>query len=246
MQNILIIGANSAIATACARIWATRRARFFLVGRDSENLQQLGADLQARGATAVYQHILDVNRRADHALMLETCLNTLTTVHIAMVAHGTLPDQNVCEQDVNSAVAEFTTNGLSVIALLTLLSNRLQAQRSGTLAVISSVAGDRGRPGNYLYGAAKAAVTTFCQGLRARLFKYGVHVLTIKPGFVDTPMTRNLKLPAVLLATPHQVAQNIVRAVDYKQDTLYTPWFWWGIMAVIRNIPEKLFKRLRL
>ena len=167
-------------------------------------------------------------------------------VDIALIAHGTLPDQALCERDPQQAVREFTTNGLSVIALLTDLANRMEAQRSGCIAVISSVAGDRGRPSNYLYGSAKSAVSVFCSGLRARLFKSGVHVLTIKPGFVDTPMTQGLKLPKLLLATPDRVARDIVRAIDKRKDTLYTPWFWRYIMRVICSVPERLFKRLSL
>jgi decaprenylphospho-beta-D-erythro-pentofuranosid-2-ulose 2-reductase len=112
--------------------------------------------------------------------------------------------------------------------------------------VISSVAGDRGRPSNYLYGTAKAAVSTFCEGLRARLFKVGVHVLTIKPGFVATPMTQGLALPGLLLAQPEQVATDILRAIEKQTSVRYTPWFWWGIMQVIKAIPGGIFKRLEL
>jgi short-subunit dehydrogenase len=178
--------------------------------------------------------------------MLDACYAALGQVDIALIAHGTLPDQKACEQDAQLAIQEFTNNGLSVIALLTELANRMEAQKSGCIAVISSVAGDRGRPSNYLYGAAKGAVTGFCSGLRARLFKSGVHVLTIKPGFVDTPMTQGLALPKLLLVTPDKVAQDIVRAVEKRRDTLYTPWFWRLIMLIIIHIPGALFKRLGL
>ena len=135
---------------------------------------------------------------------------------------------------------------MSVIALLTLLANRMQAQGSGTIAVISSVAGDRGRPSNYLYGSAKAAVTTFCAGLRARLFKSGVHVLTIKPGFVDTPMTQGLTLPRLLMTSPERVALDIHRAIRRKSNSIYTPYFWAVIMFVIKAIPNSVFKKLKL
>ncbi|WP_250523076.1 MULTISPECIES: SDR family NAD(P)-dependent oxidoreductase, partial [unclassified Caballeronia] len=131
-------------------------------------------------------------------------------------------------------------------ALITPIANRLEAQRHGTLAVISSVAGDRGRPSNYLYGSAKAALQAFLEGLRARLFKVGVHVVDIKPGFVATPMTAGLPLPGPLVATPEKVAKDIVRGIDRKKDVLYTPWFWWGIMLIIRNVPRFVFKRASL
>lgn len=245
MKNILILGATSAIALACARRWAGQDAHFFLVGRSPGKLEQVAADLTARGAR-VYTHVLDLNHFEQHGAMLDACHATLGQVDVALIAHGTLPDQKACEQDAQLAVREFSSNGLSVIALLTDLANRMEAQQSGTIAVISSVAGDRGRPSNYLYGAAKGAVTTFCSGLRSRLAKAGVQVLTIKPGFVDTPMTAGLPLPKLLLATPDKVAGDIVRAVEKRRDTLYTPWFWRWIMLIIIHLPGFLFKRLGL
>ena len=173
-------------------------------------------------------------------------MSALGQIDIALIAHGTLPDQKACEQNVEVALAEFANNGTSVIALLTLLANQFETQRCGSLAVISSVAGDRGRPSNYLYGTAKAAVSTFCEGLRARLFKVGVHLVTIKPGFVDTPMTKGLPLPGPLVAKPEQVAERIVKGIENKANTLYTPGFWALIMFIIRCVPQFVFKRLNL
>jgi decaprenylphospho-beta-D-erythro-pentofuranosid-2-ulose 2-reductase len=245
MQNILIVGATSAIATACARRWIEKGATFFLVGRTEEKLGQVADDLSARGAT-VHSYLLDLNNLEQHSPMLDECFAKMGQLDVALIAHGTLPDQKACEQDAQQALQEFANNGLSVIALLTDLANRMEAQKSGCIAVISSVAGDRGRPSNYLYGAAKSAVTTFCSGLRGRLFKSGVQVLTIKPGFVDTPMTQGLPLPRLLLATPDKVAQDIVRAVEKRRDNLYTPWFWRFIMLIIIHIPGPIFKRLGL
>lgn len=145
---------------------------------------------------------------------------------------------------MNVTVREFTTNALSTIALLTLIAPILEEQHSGTLAVISSVAGERGRASNYVYGAAKAAVTTFCEGLRARLFKANVRVLTIKPGFVTTPLTAGIARSGMLVASPARVAGDIVRAVERGKDTLYTPWFWIAIVLAIRSTPRFLFKRM--
>jgi len=245
VKQVAIFGATSSIATACARRWAAQGASFFLVGRSTEKLMQVADDLRARGAT-VHTHVLDLTQLDQQRAMLEACYGALGRVDIALVAHGTLPDQPACEQDAQLAVKEFASNGLSVIALLTELAGRMVAQQTGCIAVISSVAGDRGRPSNYLYGAAKSAVTTFCSGLRARLFKAGVHVLTIKPGFVDTPMTQGLALPPLLLATPDQVAADILKAIEKRRDTLYTPWFWRYVMLIIRHIPSAIFKRLSL
>ena len=246
MKKVLIIGATSAIAAACARLWADQGAEFFLVARNDEKLEQTAADLIARGAKAVTLHSMDATDYDAHPAMLASCLAALQQIDIALIAHGTLPDQKVCEQDVAVALQEFANNSTSVIALLTLLANQFEIQRCGTLAVISSVAGDRGRPSNYLYGTAKAAVSTFCEGLRARLFKVGVHVITIKPGFVDTPMTKGLPLPAALVAKPEQVAQRILKGIERKTATLYAPGFWALIMLIIRSIPQPIFKRLNL
>ncbi|SAL38680.1 short chain dehydrogenase [Caballeronia turbans] len=246
MKNIVIVGATSAIAIACAREWAVKGARFFLVARNQERMEQVAADLTARGAASVAAHRLDIDRLDDHAAMLADCAAHMDSIDIVLVASGTLPDQAACQRDPAVAVREFHTNALSLIALLTPIANRLEAQRHGTLAVISSVAGDRGRPSNYLYGSAKAALQAFLEGLRARLFKVGVHVVDVKPGFVATPMTAGLPLPGPLVATPEKVAKDIVRAVERKKDVLYTPWFWWGIMLIIRNVPRFVFKRASL
>lgn len=246
MKRILIIGATSAIATACARLWAEQGSEFFLVARSADKLAQVSADLTARGAKTVTVHCMDAIDFAAHGPMLESCAATLQQIDVALIAHGTLPDQKACERDVSVALAELSNNGTSVIGLLSLLANQFETQRCGTLAVISSVAGDRGRPSNYLYGTAKAAVSTFCEGLRARMFKVGVHVMTIKPGFVDTPMTRGLALPAALLATPEQVAALIIKGVEKQKDTLYVPGFWRLIMLIIKSVPSVIFKRLNL
>ncbi|OJA77845.1 short-chain dehydrogenase [Burkholderia ubonensis] len=246
MKNILIVGATSAIATACARKWASEGARLFLVARNGERLDQVADDLRARGASLTECHRLDIDDLGAHADMLAHCAQALGKLDIVLVAPGTLPDQNACEADPTIAVREFNTNAVSLIALLTPLANVLAAQGSGTLAVISSVAGDRGRGSNYLYGSAKAALSAFCEGLRARLFKVGVHVVTIKPGFVATPMTEGMPLPGPLVAVPEKVATDIVRAIDRQTNVLYTPWFWTGIMLIIRSIPQRIFKRLSL
>ncbi|QXG43246.1 SDR family oxidoreductase [Pseudomonas viridiflava] len=246
MKRILIIGATSAIAHACARLWAAQGCDFFLVARSADRLQVTAADLEGRGARTVTLHEMDATHFAEHPRMLADCLKVLGQIDVVLIAHGTLPDQQACEQDFGLALQEFITNSASVIALLTLLAQHFEVQRCGTLAVISSVAGERGRPSNYLYGAAKAAVSTFCDGLQARLFKVGVHVLTIKPGFVDTPMTQGLSLPAALLAQPEQVAERIVNGITRQSTSLYAPGFWALIMLVIRSIPQPLFKRLNL
>ena len=246
MRRILIIGATSAIAVACARRWNQDGARFFLVARNGGRLEQVAADLRARNAADVQTFMLDVTSLERQGAMLEAAVAALGQIDVALIAHGTLPDQAACERDADLALQQFAINGGSVIALLTRVANALEAQRSGCLAVITSVAGDRGRPSNYLYGSAKAAVSTFCAGLRARLFKSGVHVIDIRPGFVDTPMTRGLPLPRLLVVQPDTVARRIVAGIDRRTDVLYVPRYWTLIMFVIRSIPGFAFKRIRL
>lgn len=245
MLKILIVGATSAIAEATARCYAQRGARIFLVARNDTRLKDIAADLMVRGASEVSSTQLDVNDLAAHAGVLDQAWQWLNGIDVALIAHGTLPDQTACETSVQTALAEFATNGTSTIALLTALAPRMEAQRQGVLAVISSVAGDRGRQSNYLYGAAKAAVSTFASGLRQRMAKAGVTVITIKPGFVDTPMTRDFRKGA-LWAKPEAIAHGIVRAADRRASVVYLPRFWWLIMLVIRHIPEFIFKRLKL
>lgn len=243
MQRVIIIGATSAIAEATARRYASRGAALFLIGRDLARLDAIAADLRIRGAQAVTTSRLDVNDTAAHAAMLDAAWSALGGIDVALVAHGTLPDQARCEQSVDHAMQEFATNGTSTIALATAIAPRLAS--GSTLAVISSVAGDRGRASNYLYGSAKAAVSTFLSGMRQALAPRGINVLTIKPGFVDTPMTRDFKKGA-LWAKPDSVARGIVSAVDKRRSVAYLPGFWWGIMFVITHIPEFVFRRIKL
>lgn len=245
MQKVVIIGATSAIAEATARLYAARGAQLFLVARNSQRITDIAADLRVRGTQEVFHALLDVNDLNAHAQVIEQAWASLGNVDVVLVAHGTLPDQSQCEASVTTALKEFSTNATSTIALLTALAPRFEAQRQGVIAVISSVAGDRGRQSNYLYGAAKAAVSAFASGLRQRMAKAGVNVLTIKPGFVDTPMTRDFKKGA-LWAKPEDIARGIVRGADRGRNVMYLPFFWLLIMLIIRHIPEFIFRRIKL
>lgn len=242
-KNIVVFGATSAIAEQFARHEAPG-ARLYLVGRSPEALQVIADDLVVRGAT-VKTAILDVTDIPRHAAILDDAIAWLGTVDVVLIAHGTLPDQAKCEQDVATALREFSINATATISLMSLVAPRLQAQGTGTLAVISSVAGDRGRSSNYLYGSAKAAVSAFASGLRQRFRGTGVNVLTIKPGFVDTPMTRAFN-KGPLWASASTVGVGIARAIDRRRGVAYLPGFWWAIMWVITHIPEPLFRRLKL
>jgi short-subunit dehydrogenase len=244
--NIIIVGATSAIAQAVARRYASEQASFFLVARDEAKMELVARDLRARGAARVQTYCMDATNYASLETMCAAAWQAIPPVDVALVAHGTLPDQPRTESDWEYAMKEFRVNGESAIACLGALANRFESQGRGVLAVIGSVAGDRGRGSNYLYGAAKAAVDTYASGLRARLYKVGVHVLTIKPGFVATPMTAGLNLPDKLTAQPDRVAADITRAIARRKDVLYTPRFWRLIMMVIRLLPGAILKRSSL
>ncbi len=201
-------------------------------------------DLTVRGAGAAHLYRLDANDIGAHAAMLQAATQALGRIDVALIAHGTLSDQSACEADAALALKEFATNATSVIALLTVLANQLERLHHGSIGVITSVAGDRGRPTNYVYGSKRsAAVSAFCEGLRARLFKSGVSLTDIRPGFVATPMTAGLPLPAALVAQPADVAKRIVAGIDRKADVLYVPAFWGLILWIVRNLPRALFKR---
>ncbi len=246
MKNVLIIGASSAIAEACARLWAARAAKLFLVARDLSKLQTIMADLRIRGAASVAIGKMDATDTAAHAAMLQAAIDDLGHIDIVLIAHGTLAKQIDCEQDVALTMQEFANNATSVIALLTILATQLCTQKHGAIGVITSVAGDRGRASNYVYGSAKAAVATFCEGLRARLFQHGVSVTDIRPGFVATPMTQDLPLPKALLVKPEVIAGRIVASIERGRAVVYVPWFWAEIMWIIRQLPRFIFHRLKL
>lgn len=240
------MGATSAIAEAVAREFAQRGDLLFLVGRRGDALAAIADDLKLRGATHAHVQVQDANDLAAHAGLLDAAHTAMGGLDTALIAHGTLSDQAACQSSVETLLAEFHTNALSQMALCTHLANRFEAQGFGTIAVISSVAGDRGRQSNYAYGAAKAAITAFTSGLRQRLHRSGVTVITIKPGFVDTPMTADFTRKGPLWASPARVATSIVRGIDRKAPVIYAPWFWWAIMQIIKNIPERIFSKLAL
>ncbi len=245
MKKILIIGATSAIAEATARIWAQRGDELFLVARNQERLAMITQDLRVRGSPRTYSYCMDVNNFEEHQPMLNEVFKVFETIDIALIAHGTLSNQKKCEYSVQLSIEEIQTNALSVIALLTHLTNHFEMKKSGTIAVISSIAGDRGKASNYVYGSAKAMVSVFTSGLRQRLYKSGITVLTIKPGFVDTPMTAGFKKGG-LWSKPEIVAKKIVLAIEKKQDVIYTPTYWYMVMKLINAIPESIFKKINL
>jgi short-subunit dehydrogenase len=242
---VLIVGATSAIAEAVGRIYAGRGDALFLVGRKADALAAIAADLKVRGAHTVDSETLDANDLASHEGMLSRAVQVLGGLDTVLIAYGTLSDQKACECSAELTVQELNNNAVSVVALLTQVAPLLEARKTGSIAVISSVAGDRGRQSNYVYGSAKALVTAFLSGLRQRLQKAGVAVITVKPGFVDTPMTAAFR-KGFLWAKPQQVAAGIVRAIDRSTPVVYLPSFWYPIMLIIRSVPEGVFRRLSM
>lgn len=245
MLKIMIIGATSAIAHETAKYFANDGAEFFLVARSSKKLTVVSDDLLARGAKSVDLFEMDMNDFGRHQEALDAAIAKMGQLDALYIAHGSLGDQAAAEADVDVMIQEINTNFLSTAAFLTLAANYFEAQRRGAIAVISSVAGDRGRGSLYVYGTAMAAKTAFLQGLRNRLAKAGVSVLTVKPGRVATPMTADMK-PSPLLADPAKVGAEIYKAMKNGRDILYVPAYWSVIMMIIRNIPERIFKRLSL
>ena len=244
MKTILIIGANSAIAKATARLYAQEQCQLYLLGRDTATLAEQKADLEIRGAASVDFAPFDATHFAIHEAVIDQALDILGHIDIVLICHGSLPDQSLCEVDFDAASEAFKVNALSVISLLNILAQKMQQQNNGSIAVVTSVAGDRGRQSNYVYGASKGMVSLYLQGLRGRLFPFNVNVIDIKPGFVDTPMTSHIKKGA-LWASPEQVAHCIVKGIDRNKPTVYAPYFWRYIMQIVCSIPESIFKKLK-
>jgi decaprenylphospho-beta-D-erythro-pentofuranosid-2-ulose 2-reductase len=247
VSDVLIIGASSAIAQAAAQKYAADGSRLFLVARDSARLDVLADDLRVRGAVQVDTLAANLTDSDRHPEIVEAAFDAMPTLDVVLVAHGVLPDQEACQASAELSLESMDVNFLSVVSLLTPLANRMAETGFGTIAVISSVAGDRGRQSNYVYGAAKSGLDAFLQGLRNRLTKAGVHVLTIKPGFVATPMTAHIEnRSGPLWATPETIADGIIKGIEKGKNVVYLPGFWALIMLIIRNIPESIFKKLSL
>jgi len=245
MSNVLIIGATSAIGQAAARLFANAGDGLFLVARDEQKLQTVADDLRVRGASAVQTTLLDVLEFNRHQEIIDAAIDALNDIDIALIAHGTLPNQKRCEQAFDELRQEIEINALSTMSLLSTLANYFERRQRGSIAVISSVAGDRGRQSNYVYGTAKSAISTYLQGLRNRLASHGVSVVTIKPGFVDTPMTADFP-KGLLWSSPDRVAAGIYKAIAKRKDVVYVPFYWRYVMLVLRAVPESIFKRMRL
>jgi short-subunit dehydrogenase len=238
-ENVVIFGATSAIAAEVAQLYAERGARLHLVARNPEKLAQVAARCGAR-ATAQAADFEELER---NEALVSDAVAMLGRIDVALIAHGDLGDQLASERTFQGAESTLRVNFTSAVSLLIPLANHMEAARAGRIGVITSVAGDRGRPRNYTYGAAKGALNVYLQGLRTRLFPAGVSVTTLKLGPVDSPMTRDHEKHA-LFGKPMAVAHGIVRALDARVPEAYVPSFWRLIMPVVKLTPERLFQLL--
>jgi decaprenylphospho-beta-D-erythro-pentofuranosid-2-ulose 2-reductase len=244
--RVAVLGATSAIAEACARVWAMQGARLFLAGRRAELLGAMAADLRVRGAEAVVIWPGDLSDVAVHPELIDALTGALDRPDVVLLAWGTLTDQTRAEDHPDYAAREVTGNFTAPVALLLGLTPVMVAGKSGVLACITSVAGERGRASNFVYGAAKGGLQRFLEGLRHRLHRDGVTVLDIRPGFVSTPMTAHLPQSGPLWAEPQRVALDIVRGIERRKPVVYAPWFWRWIILVVRCFPRFVMHRTRL
>ena len=246
-MNIVIVGASSRIAEYCARQWNQQAAHMVLCGRSTDKLALLAQDLAIRAPANRFDCVhFDAEDAAGIGVMLGAVRQLMTDIDYVLIAHGSLIAQQNSEASLEVARQSLQVNGVSVVLAAEAFAGVLEQQKHGLLAVIGSVAGDRGRQSNYVYGAAKGLIERYCEGLRNRLYRSGVQVTLIKPGPTDTPMTAEMKANGGRLADPQQVASEIVKAMQKKKAVIYAPAKWRLIMFIIRAIPEALFVRTRL
>ncbi len=242
-KNVLLIGATSDVAKACAYIYAEKQYNLVLAGRKPKELKVLADDIKIRhNVSCDYLEVdlLDSNAHAE-------AINSLSEIpSITLCFAGYLGDHDLAIKDWTEAERIIQTNYTGVVSFVNLIANHYEEQGKGSIAVLSSVAGERGRQSNYLYGSAKAGLTAYLSGLRNRLASKGVHVASIIPGFIDTRMTEELDLPKPLTASPQQVAKAVFSAVKNKKNVVYVLWMWRYIMLIIKAVPEPLFKKLKL
>lgn len=245
-NKIVVLGALSAIAEAAARLYAEEGAALALAGRDQGRLEALAADLEVRGAAAVHCHALDLAAADDPAAALARMESDLGGVDEVLLFYGVLGDQRRAERDFAEAARIMHTNYVSAALWCLAAANLLEQQRRGALVVVGSVAGDRGRQSNYLYGSAKAGLAALVEGLAHRLHASGAKAVLVKPGFVVTPMTAGMKRSGPLWASPQRIAAIVRDAARGATPVVYAPWFWRWIMAAVRATPAPLLHRTKL
>ena len=243
MKHILILGATSDIAKALAHKFADQGYNLTLAARESERLAEVVTDLEIRHNVKAEAVEFDALSYESHA----NFYNNLTAKpDVVVCVFGYLGNQQAAQSEFSEAEQIINANYTGAVSIVNIIANDFEQRKSGSIVGISSVAGDRGRQSNYLYGSAKAALTAYLSGLRNRLSKSNVHVITVKPGFVRTKMTSGLPLPGPVTAKPEQVANDVFKAYQKQSNQVYTLWMWQYLMLIIRHIPEPIFKRMSL
>lgn len=245
IKRIVIVGATSVIAEHCARLWVKESPiDLVLVGRDMEKIEFVAADLRVRSPESnIKSMVVDFNDPHKITALVDS-ISKDAGVNIVLIAHGSLPDQQSCQNDLGLCSDALNVNGISPVLFAEAFAGYMEKANAGTLAIIGSVAGDRGRKSNYVYGAAKGLVTRYVQGLQHRFANSAVKVVLIKPGPTDTPMTAHLKQNGAALASVDTVAANIVHGINQGKSVVYTPPKWFLIMMIIRHLPEFIFKKM--
>lgn len=245
-MSLLVLGANSLIAQAAASHFAGEGHEIIFCGRKQDEPEKYANDFSIRYKVTCRAEYIDALDYPSHKKFIEDLLAKTPIIDYALIVFGYLGSQEKAQSDFTEAHMIIDTNFTGVVSVCELLAAEFETAKKGNLAVISSVAGDRGRQSNYMYGSAKGALTVYLSGLRSRLFKSGVNVLTIKPGFVNTPMTYGMPLPKILVASPEKVGKDIYKAMKKRKNVIYTPFFWWWIMKIVTSIPEFIFKKLKI
>lgn len=244
-MNVVLIGATSAVVTEFAYLNLAHSNHFFLVSKNEEKLNALKQNLLSRGAAQVHCLGSDLSDTESYANLVEEIQRHNSHIDLLLLGQGVLPPQSDFERDNCSLMQSTAVNYLSVVYLLNALAPQFERQKQGSIAVISSVAGIRGRRSNYLYGSQKAGVQAFVEGYAARMQPFGVHVLDIRPGLIDTPMTAHMKKNR-LFSSAKTVAKDIMNAIVRKKSVLYTPAYWWSIMFIVRLLPRSILRRLKI
>lgn len=245
MKRIVIIGATSCIAENCARIWVEEPVKLILVGRNQSKLDSVSQDLMVRSPQSrITTRIIGF----ENPVLIEMLVAELysSPVDIALIAHGSLPDQQKCQHDLALSKEMLEINGVSPVLFAEAFAKEMEKLNYGSIVLIGSVAGDRGRKSNYVYGAGKGLVARYAEGLQHRFAGTGVKVVLVKPGPTDTPMTHRLKESGARLATAESVAKQIVMGVESGKLAIYAPKKWWLIMRIIRHLPDFVFNKMNI
>jgi decaprenylphospho-beta-D-erythro-pentofuranosid-2-ulose 2-reductase len=243
MPTVLILGAASDMAVAIAKQYASKGYHVQLAARNISRLQALQSDIGIRYNVQCSLHEFDALNYESHQAFFD---GLAQKPEIAVCVFGYLGDNETARVNWKEAATIIHTNYTGAVSILNVISNHFASQKSGTIIGISSVAGERGRQSNYMYGSAKAGFTAYLSGLRNRMFHENVHVASVQPGFVYTRMTENMKLPPLLTAKPEDVANTVFNAGAKKKNVVYVKWFWRWIMLIIKSVPEFMFKKLKL